>query len=83
MILFLMENLKLYVMETWPYCQKVVNFLKENNLEVDLLDIDKEARLKDELKNVGGKVQVPMLLVEGKPLYESDDIIEWFKKHKL
>lgn len=78
-----MENLKLYVMETWPYCQKVVNFLKENNLEVDLLDIDKEARLKDELKNVGGKVQVPMLLVEGKPLYESDDIIEWFKKHKL
>lgn len=77
-----MEELKLFFMSTWPYCQKVGNFLKENNIEVDILDINKDPEHKSELKRIGGKVQVPMLLIDGEPLYESDDIIEWFKSNR-
>ena len=77
-----MEDLKLYIMETCPYCQKVGNFLKEKGIEVPILDINKDAKYKEELKKIGGKVQVPMLSIDGKPLYESDDIIEWFKKNR-
>lgn len=77
-----MEDLKLFFMETWPFCQKVGNFLKEKGIDVPILDINKDPKHKEELKRVGGKVQVPMLLIDGKPLYESDDIIEWFKKNR-
>lgn len=77
-----MEDLKLFFMETWPFCQKVGNFLKEEGIEVEILDINEDPKYKEELKRIGGKVQVPMLSIDGKPLYESDDIIEWFKKNK-
>lgn len=77
-----MEDLKLFIMETCPFCQKVVKFLKEEGIDVEILDINKDPKNKEELKRIGGKVQVPMLLVDGNPLYESDDIIEWFKKNK-
>ena len=33
----------------------------------------------DELLSIGWLDQVPMLLVNGKPLYESDDIIKFLK----
>lgn len=77
-----MEQLKLYVMSTCPYCNKVVKFLKEKNIEVEILDINKDPKNKEELIKMGGKVQAPMLLIDEKPLYESDDIIEWFKKNR-
>jgi len=36
---------------------------------------------RDELIKIGGKPQVPCLVIDGKVLYESLDIIEWFKKN--
>ena len=77
-----MEDLKLFIMETCPFCQKVVKFLDEKGIDVEMLDINKDPKNKEELKRIGGKVQVPMLSIDGKPLYESDDIIEWFKKNR-
>ena len=33
------------------------------------------------LVKVGGKRQVPCLFIDGDPLYESLDIIDWLQKH--
>ena len=33
----------------------------------------------DELVRVGGKMQVPCLFIDGNPMYESLDIIQWLK----
>ena len=38
---------------------------------------DREDRL--ELIRVGGKQQVPCLFIDGKPMYESLDIVEWLR----
>jgi len=35
----------------------------------------------DELIKIGGMSQVPCLVIDGKALYESLDIIEWFKRN--
>ncbi|MBS4843870.1 MAG: glutathione S-transferase domain-containing protein, partial [Collinsella sp.] len=32
---------------------------------------------------VGGKRQVPCLFIDGKPLYESSDIIAWVQENLL
>jgi glutaredoxin len=44
----------------------------------DIIENEEDAR---ELLAVGGKKQVPCLFINGKPLYESLDIIQWLKDH--
>lgn len=46
-----------------------------------MVDIYVDSKNEEELIRLGGKDQVPMLLIDGEPLYESDDIIEWFKNN--
>ncbi|MCB1199901.1 MAG: glutathione S-transferase N-terminal domain-containing protein [Leptospiraceae bacterium] len=76
-------KLQLYYFESCPYCRRVLQFMQQNNIQVTMKDILKEPSNRDELIRIGGKSQVPCLVIEGKPLYESLDIIEWFKKNRL
>ena len=68
------EKYTLYIKGTCPYCKKVLNFLKEKGVSIDVKDISHEKH-KNFLMEHGGKTQVPCLFIENKPLYESDDII--------
>ena len=77
-----MKNLKLYYMKYCPFCRKVIKYLEENNIKVEMVDIKADPKYQKELISLGGKDQVPMLLIDGKPLYESEDIINWFKENK-
>lgn len=72
-------NLVLYKFDSCPFCRKVQRFLTEHNLEVPTKDVLLDKDAKTELQRIGGKTQVPCLIIDGKPLYESNDIIEWFK----
>ena len=74
-------KLLLYVMQRCPYCQKVQSFLDQIQKKVPRVDILEDPMAKEELIRIGGKKQVPCLLIDGAPLYESLDIIEWFKAH--
>jgi glutathione S-transferase len=42
-------------------------------------DIHSEPGSRDDLLRIGGKGQVPCLVIDGKPLYESGDIVRWLK----
>lgn len=74
-------ELVLYKFDSCPFCLKVQRFLKERQIEVPVRDVlfDKEA--KTDLLRIGGKTQVPCLIIDGQPLYESNDIIDWFRTH--
>lgn len=75
--------LKLIISETCPYCQKVIKFLDENNIEYLKMDVAEPANLRI-LLDKGGKSQVPFLIDEAHDLcmYESDDIINYITKLK-
>lgn len=76
-----MPELKLYYMKPCPFCKKVIKFIEEENIEdVQLMDVFKTENM-DELIKVGGKEQVPCLFVDGKPMYESDEIINYLKEN--
>lgn len=71
----------LYILETCPYCIKVMEFLKENNVKYHKFDIiNKDNILR--LLSIGGKEQVPFLYNEetNDKIYESDEIIKYVKK---
>ena len=76
-----MPKLELYYIPSCSYCQKVMAFMKQNNMSIPLRDRDVNPETKQELIKIGGKMQVPCLVIDGKALYESDQIIAWLKEN--
>ena len=74
-----MKDLKLYYKPTCPYSRKVLYFLDRRGIKVDRRDINDPENLAT-LVEVGGKEQYPCLFIDGKPLYESSDIISFLKE---
>lgn len=75
-------KLELFKFESCPYCQKVMNYIKESKRQdVSFRDILQDEESRQTLLSVGGKEQVPCLFIDGKPMYESGDIIEWLKEN--
>lgn len=74
-------QLKLFYRASCPFCQKVLRFMQSKGIEFEMHDIAASNEAQQELINVGGKQQVPCLFIDGKPLYESDDIIEWLTEN--
>ena len=71
-------ELKLYMFETCPFCRKVLNEIESSGrTDVELHNIHKSELDRMELISVDGKQQVPCLFIDGKPMYESDDIVAW------
>ena len=72
--------LELCVLETCPYCIKVMEFLEHEHMKYRKIDIsNKESE--DSLIQIGGKRQVPFLVDTERniQMYESKDIIEYLK----
>ncbi|MFY9282874.1 MAG: glutaredoxin [Miniphocaeibacter sp.] len=80
-----MIKLELYYKSTCPFSRKVLNFIEENNIKDKIVfkDIDLNEYDRETLEKVGGKVQVPCLFIDGKPMYESDEIINFLKENTL
>ena len=72
-------RLVLYHFASCPYCIKVREYLKHRHIVIPMRDILLDPDALDQLISVGGKQQVPCLVVGGKALYESQDIIMWFE----
>jgi glutathione S-transferase len=73
------ELLELYDFEGCPYCRKVREVLSELDLDYVEHPVAHGSPRRSELKQLGGKVQVPYLVDPntGTRMYESDDIIAY------
>lgn len=71
--------LVLYYSNECIYCEKVLAYIKKSGIKVSLRNVSTSSDAWEELKLYGGKDMVPCLLIHGKPLYESDTILQWLK----
>ena len=73
------EKLELFYYPECPYCQKVLRAIDELGAgsAIELKDIHADDDALQTLVNVGGKQQVPCLFIDGTPMYESGDIVNW------
>lgn len=76
----------LYQFPACPFCVKVRRELRRLNLPMDIRNVQKPGRFRDELMREGGKVQVPCLRItqadgEVQWLYESGDIVTYLREH--
>ena len=76
-----MPRLELYHFEGCSFCTRVQDYMRKNNIVVPMKDIHLNPAYREELIRIGGKGQVPCLVIDDKALYESLDIIEWLKKN--
>ncbi len=76
-------SLSLYIFRDCPFCIKVLRFLHQSNMTLDLRDAEFNELHKAELVSRGGHYQVPCLRITSANgnkeqwLYESDDIIAY------
>jgi len=75
------QDLVLYHYEGCGPCARVKNELKELGLTIPMKDIRQSETALNELVSIGGLRQVPCLFVNGKPMYESGDIIVWLRQN--
>lgn len=77
-----LKPLTLYNMEGSPYCRKVREVLSELDLEYVVRNVPKGSPKRTDLKERGGKVQVPYLIDPNTnaEMYESDDIVEYLNE---
>lgn len=77
--------MKLRLFHLWqcPYSAQVRDFISKNNLKrmVGYVEISEVEGAEDELEAATGKHQVPCLMIDGKPLLESGDIIGWLNQN--
>ena len=75
-------KLELYKMDSCPYCRRVMRYIESAGRDdIVCRDIALSEDAGQTLIRVGGKRQVPCLFIDGKPMYESQDIIDWLKAH--
>jgi len=75
--------LTLYKFDGCYFCDRVLAVIEELELELSYRDTMSEPGARDELIRIGGKAQVPCLLINGDPLYESADIVAFLRAGRL
>ncbi|MBC7691445.1 MAG: glutathione S-transferase N-terminal domain-containing protein [Methylotenera sp.] len=76
-------KLELYHFNSCPYCVKVRNYIDKKGLKskITYYDTLQDDAASERLMKMNGDDQVPCLVIDGKPLLESDDIIDWLKEN--
>ena len=75
-------KLELFKMDTCPFCRKVFRAIEQmGRTDIEMHDINRSAEDRERLVREGGKLQVPCLFIDGRPLYESDDIVQWLMEN--
>ncbi len=77
------RKVKVFTISTCGWCKKVKNFLEENDVEYEYIDIDQvegeeKKKVREELKKYNSKMSCPTLVID-----EGEEIIIGFKKDEI
>ena len=75
------SKLQLYYFESCPYCQLVLNVIKDLGIKVTYCDTLKDPQHREKLIKDTGRQTVPCLYIDEVPMHESRDIMAWLKQN--
>lgn len=73
-------KLALYMFPSCPFCQRVLVQAEKLRMKLPTHDIHKDPEAREHLRAVGGRTTVPCLFINGKPMYESEDIMRYLRE---
>jgi glutaredoxin-like YruB-family protein len=71
-----MKNVMVYSTPTCPYCKKAKQYLKENDIEFEDIDVSQDQEKAREMTEKSGQMGVPVVEVDG-------EFVVGFDKEKL
>ena len=76
-------KLELFHKMPCPFSAKVRDYIDEKGIKAQITyrDILKDPGAHDELVRMNGAERVPCLVIDGKPMLESDDIVAWLESN--
>jgi glutathione S-transferase len=79
-----MMKLELFHRQDCPYSAKVRECIAGRGLEseIEYRDVDAEPEAMEQLIQLTGDEQVPCLVVDGKPMLESDAIVAFLESYR-
>jgi len=75
-------DLLLYYLPWCPYCRQVIDYLDRIGKTVPMENLQRNEEGREHLQKIGGKMQVPCLIVNDCALYDSAAIIRWFSENR-
>ncbi len=79
-----MSGLSLYQFRACPFCVKTRRAIHDLDVDIELRDINKDPKHREELEQGGGRVKVPCLRIEDNDevswMYESNEIIAYLNQ---
>lgn len=70
------KKVRIFSNETCPHCKMAKDFLKENGIEFENLDVAKDDKAAEEMVKLTGQLVVPVIQVD-------DEVVIGFDKDKL
>lgn len=58
-----------------------MDIIEKENLDIEIINLSKQREYISTILEIGGKMQVPMLSIDGKGMYESMDIMNWIEEN--
>jgi len=71
-----MEKVKIYLTPICPYCHTLKEFLKENNIGFEEIDISENEKARDYIVNKTGRMEVPIVEI-------GEEVVLGFDKVKI
>jgi len=71
-----MADVKVYSTPTCPYCIRAKDFLKENNISFENIDVSSDQEKAQEMIDLSGQMGVPVITIDG-------EIIVGFDRDKI
>jgi len=75
------HTLRLFKYDACPFCRRVQRAIEDLDVAVEMRDTRHDAGAAAELRALTGGTQVPCLEIDGSPMLESRDIVDWLQAH--
>ena len=74
-------TLQLYHRWHCPYSKRVRDYIDEHRLNdrIEFIELGEAPDAEDRLDALTGRSQVPCLVIDGEPMLESGDIVQWLQ----
>ena len=74
-------KLDLFYYDECYFCQKVLREIERLDLKISFKHIYEDQKNLQALIDKTGRKTTPCLFINGEPMFESDDIIEWLREN--
>ena len=75
-----MVHLALYKTDSCGFCRRVFRVIDELDVQVEYRDLNASVEHRKALREQTGRTTVPCLLIDGTPMFESADIVDWLRE---